>query len=112
MSMDIFHFAYGGFLADSVDSDLAESVTPGVLGFLVIFSIAVALYFLMRSMHRNMSNVDFSEEPRASSGGAARPEAEAEPQEEPEADRGGADGEAEVSGDSGTAAGEPERRHR
>lgn len=36
-------------LADSVSLD-RDTVTPGVLGFLVIFVIGVGLYFLMRSL--------------------------------------------------------------
>ena len=36
-------------LADLTELD-TDLVTPGVLGFLVIFAIALVLYFLMRSM--------------------------------------------------------------
>ncbi|MFV2196037.1 hypothetical protein [Nocardiopsis sp. LOL_012] len=36
-------------LAGAVDLD-TDTVTPGVLGFLAIFAVGLALYYLMRSM--------------------------------------------------------------
>ncbi|OLT29018.1 hypothetical protein BJF83_12955 [Nocardiopsis sp. CNR-923] len=36
-------------LADQIELD-RNLVTPGVLGFLTVFAIGVALYFLMRNM--------------------------------------------------------------
>ncbi len=35
----------------------ADQVVPGVLGFLVVAGMAVALYFLLRSMNRHLRNV-------------------------------------------------------
>ncbi|WP_028648937.1 hypothetical protein [Nocardiopsis sp. CNT312] len=36
-------------LAGTVDLD-TDTVTPGVLGFLAIFAVGLALYYLMRNM--------------------------------------------------------------
>ncbi|MBT2409275.1 hypothetical protein J7I94_01645 [Streptomyces sp. ISL-12] len=51
-----------------------DKVTPGVLGFIVFAVMAVAVWFLMRSMNRHMGKVDFKEapdaEPEASGKGA------------------------------------------
>lgn len=41
--------------------DIAENVSPGVLGFLVIFAIGLALYFLIKSMRKQMRRIDFEE---------------------------------------------------
>ncbi|MBB5999399.1 hypothetical protein [Streptomonospora salina] len=35
----------------------AETVTPGVLGFIAIASIGVALYFLMKSMRERLDGI-------------------------------------------------------
>jgi len=43
-------------LADTTELD-TDLVTPGVLGFLIIFGIALALYFLMRNMTGKLSQV-------------------------------------------------------
>ncbi len=47
-----------------------DKVTPGVLGFVVFAVMAVAVWFLMKSMNRHMGKVDFKEsgeaEPSAS----------------------------------------------
>ncbi|GAA3723260.1 hypothetical protein HDA32_000719 [Spinactinospora alkalitolerans] len=48
---------------------LADTVTPGVLGFVVIAAIAAALYFLMKSMRKRMGNVNFDEGTGPASGG-------------------------------------------
>ncbi|MDS1272145.1 hypothetical protein RIF23_17790 [Lipingzhangella sp. LS1_29] len=42
-------------LADSGVPD--ESVTPGVLGFLVIFAVGAGLFFLLRSMRQKLVQV-------------------------------------------------------
>lgn len=46
-------------LADT--TEIADRVTPGLLGFLVIMAIAVALYFIMKSMRRQLKKIDFEE---------------------------------------------------
>ncbi|MEU3694532.1 hypothetical protein AB0E75_02680 [Streptomyces griseoviridis] len=38
-----------------------NKVTPGVLGFIVFAVMAVAVWFLMKSMNRHMGRVDFTE---------------------------------------------------
>ncbi|NMO35711.1 hypothetical protein HG826_19460 [Streptomyces sp. GMY01] len=38
-----------------------NKVTPGVLGFIVFAAMALAVWFLMRSMNRHMGKVDFKE---------------------------------------------------
>ncbi|KOX18306.1 hypothetical protein [Nocardiopsis sp. NRRL B-16309] len=48
-------------LADSVDLD-RDSVTPGVLGFLMVAAIGAALYFLMRNMSGKLGTLRSAEE--------------------------------------------------
>ena len=43
-------------------STTASQVVPGVLGFLVVAAMAVALYFLLRSMNKHLRKV--AREPR------------------------------------------------
>ena len=44
--------------------DLDENkVTPGVLGFIVFAVMGIAVWMLMKSMHRHMNKVDFEERP-------------------------------------------------
>jgi hypothetical protein len=43
-------------------SPAASQVVPGVLGFLVVAAMAVALYFLLRSMNKHLRRV--AREPR------------------------------------------------
>jgi hypothetical protein len=45
----------------SSPQDVADLVTPGVLGFLVIFAIAAALYFLLKNMRKQLGRIDFEE---------------------------------------------------
>ncbi|MEU6481938.1 hypothetical protein ABZ858_34715 [Streptomyces sp. NPDC047017] len=40
-----------------------NKVTPGVLGFIVFAVMALAVWFLMKSMSRHMGKVDFKEAP-------------------------------------------------
>ena len=47
---------------DDVTELNTDLVTPGVLGFLVIFAIAIALYFLMRSMTGKLKTVNSQKE--------------------------------------------------
>jgi hypothetical protein len=39
-----------------------NKVTPGLLGFLVVFGLAVATWFLLRSMNRQLKKIDFDEQ--------------------------------------------------
>ncbi len=47
-------------LAKELDEN---KVTPGVLGFLVFAAMGLAVWMLMKSMHRHMNKVDFEEQP-------------------------------------------------
>jgi hypothetical protein len=59
--------------------DLDENkVTPGVLGFVVFAAMGIAVWMLMKSMHRHMNKVDFEERPLGAGGsehGSAAPSA-------------------------------------
>ncbi|GAA0294413.1 hypothetical protein [Kineococcus aurantiacus] len=60
-----------GTTTPDVDADL---VTPGLRGFVVLFVLAVAVYFLGRSMARRIQRVRHSEQPGADAGPEAEPE--------------------------------------
>ncbi len=52
--------------------DLDENkVTPGVLGFVVFAVMGIAVWMLMKSMHRHMQKVDFEETPAGAAGDSA-----------------------------------------
>lgn len=86
-------------LADTTELN-TDLVTPGVLGFLVIFVIALALYFLMRNMTGKLSRVrgeqeeDLASRREQKAGQAVPVDGAAEA---------AADGSAEASEDSETA---------
>lgn len=42
-----------------------NKVTPGLLGFVVFAALAVATWFLVKSMNKQFKRVDFVEEPEA-----------------------------------------------
>ncbi len=46
----------------SVDLDDPNSVSPGILGFLAFFLLAVALYFLVRNMNGHLRRVRYRQE--------------------------------------------------
>jgi hypothetical protein len=78
--------AAGALLLAADDS----SVTPGVLGFLVVAALGVATWLLLRSMRRQMKKIDFDESApprpaRAERPGPAAPAAPAAPGDEPPA---------------------------
>ncbi|MFH8220153.1 hypothetical protein ACH4C2_12800 [Streptomyces sp. NPDC018057] len=53
-----------------------NKVTPGVLGFIVFAVMALAVWFLMKSMNRHMGKVDFKETPEtdgSTTGGPGAP---------------------------------------
>lgn len=45
-------------------------VTPGLLGFVVVFAIAIALWFLLASMIRHLRRIDVGAHERATASGA------------------------------------------
>ena len=64
-------------------SSVASQVEPGVLGFLIVAGIGVALFFLLRSMNKQLRKVGadrkyFSDQPHTSE----RPGADAAPSQE------------------------------
>lgn len=61
-------------LADSIDLD-TNTVTPGVLGFLVVAAIGAALYFLMRNMSGKLGTLRGAEESERAEAEAERAEA-------------------------------------
>lgn len=83
-------------LADTTELK-TDLVTPGVLGFLVVFAIALALYFLMRNMTGKLSQVRGEQEKDL----ASRREKKAG---QPVPVDGAADPEAAASGSSSTEA--------
>ncbi|MGF1428323.1 hypothetical protein [Kitasatospora sp. LaBMicrA B282] len=51
-------------LAAASDSGFdPNSVTPGLLGFLVFCGLGVATWFLVKSMNGQFKRIDFAEEP-------------------------------------------------
>ena len=47
-----------------------NNVTPGVLGFLVVAAMGIALYFLLRSMSRQLKKIPPPPEDDGAAGGA------------------------------------------
>ena len=48
---------FGVLAATAASSSATDNVTPGVLGFLVIAAMGVALVFLLRSMNRQFRKI-------------------------------------------------------
>ena len=64
------HLTFGVLAAVAAAQPASDEVTPGVLGFLVVAAMGVALVFLLRSMNKQFRKIT--------------PEAEAKPgQDEP-----------------------------
>jgi hypothetical protein len=59
--------------AAAASSSVSNDVEPGVLGFLVVAAIGVALVFLLRSMNKQFRKItpDPGADPNAAEGGAA-----------------------------------------
>lgn len=55
---------------DAYDPD---DVTPGLLGFLIVFAIGVALWFLLKSMNGRLKRIDVDAHER-DRGGPTRPD--------------------------------------
>jgi bacteriorhodopsin len=68
-------------LSASVDLGDPNSVSPGILGFIAFFVLAVALYLLVRNMNAHLRRVRYRQEAEdaheaaAEQGAAAAPEA-------------------------------------
>ncbi|GAA4944697.1 hypothetical protein GCM10023224_29800 [Streptomonospora halophila] len=66
------------------DGPAADTVTPGVLGFIAVAAIGIALYFLMKSMRNRLAAIQVERDEPArsaedSAGTAEAAEAEADP---------------------------------
>ncbi len=62
-------------------SSLASQVTPGLLGFLVVAGMGVAVYFLFRSMNKQLKKISPDPRVRASVAKRPRPAEPAQPAE-------------------------------
>ena len=47
----------GALAAAAASSSASDNVTPGVLGFLIVAAIGVALVFLLRSMNKQLNKI-------------------------------------------------------
>lgn len=62
--------AVGTALANQ-DAYNPDDVTPGLLGFLVVFAIGVALWFLLKSMNGRLKRIDVDAHSRSRADAAA-----------------------------------------
>ena len=67
---------FGVLAAVAASSPPSDDVTPGVLGFLVVAAIGVALVFLLRSMNKQFRKIT----PEPGAAAAAAPEDPAKPE--------------------------------
>ena len=74
---------FGVLAAVAASSSASNDVEPGVLGFLVVAAIGVALVFLLRSMNKQFRKITPNPEPpggaaqdSAGSGGSSSPESQ------------------------------------
>ena len=49
---------FGVLAAVAASSSASDDVTPGVLGFLVVAAMGVALFFLLRSMNKQFRKIE------------------------------------------------------
>ena len=64
---------FGVLAAVAASSSASNDVAPGVLGFLVVAAIGVALVFLLRSMNKQLRKIDPEPEPERDPPGSSRP---------------------------------------
>jgi hypothetical protein len=62
---------FGVLAAVAASAPASDDVTPGVLGFLVVAAMGVALVFLLRSMNKQFRKIDPKPEGATGSEGAA-----------------------------------------
>ena len=67
-------------------SPTASQVVPGVLGFLVVAAMGLALFFLLRSMNKHLRKVVGAPRWREEAGGQEGGDAGDGPQDQPEPD--------------------------
>jgi hypothetical protein len=68
----------GAVPAASINLDDPNSVSPGILGFIAFFVLAVALYLLVRNMNAHLRRVRYRQEAEEAE------EAQAEQEREPD----------------------------
>jgi hypothetical protein len=76
--------AVTGLPAKSIDLNDPNSVSPGILGFLAFFLLAIALYLLVRNMNGHLRRVRYRQ--AALDAEEAQAKAEATPDTDPAAD--------------------------
>ena len=59
---------FGVLAAVAASSSASNDVAPGVLGFLVVAAMGVALVFLLRSMNKQFRKITPNPDPQASPG--------------------------------------------
>ena len=69
MSVTVTSAALGGTMLAKASVPV-NNVTPGVLGFLVVAAMGIALYFLLRSMSRQLKKIPPPPEDDGAAGGA------------------------------------------
>ena len=75
---------FGMFAAVAASSSASNDVEPGVLGFLVVAAIGVALVFLLRSMNKQFRKITPAPEPPGSPAQGEAAQGETARQEAPQ----------------------------
>ncbi|MUL39750.1 hypothetical protein FZ103_00905 [Streptomonospora sp. PA3] len=70
------------------DAPAADTITPGVLGFIAIAGIGLALYFLMKSMRKRLAAIQVEPDAPAESRADARSPGRAASTESPDSEPG------------------------
>ena len=74
---------FGVLAAVAASSSASNDVTPGVLGFLVVAVMGIALVFLLRSMNKQFRKIEPKADAAPGSQGAKPGQNEAQAQEAP-----------------------------
>jgi hypothetical protein len=75
---------FGVLAAVAAAAPASDDVTPGVLGFLVVAAIGVALFFLLRSMNKQFRKIAPGADKPADDTGTRPAQAGTSPQDTPE----------------------------
>ena len=74
---------FGVLAVVAASSPSSDDVTPGVLGFLVVAAMGVALFFLLRSMNKQFRKIEPKAEGATGSDGARSSQSETSAREAP-----------------------------
>ena len=74
---------FGVLAAVAASSPSSDDVTPGLLGFLVVAAMGVALFFLLRSMNKQFRKIEPMAERATGSDGARSSQSETSAREAP-----------------------------